>query len=54
MQIKTNIQKIGASHYMRLPPSFLEYLGITSESEMIIQDEKGKKGKFFSAWKNED
>lgn len=41
---------------MRIPPVLLKHLLIEDETKtvMVVQDEKGKHGKYFSAWKKRD
>lgn len=51
MQMKTNVKKYGGTLFLRLTPAIIEYLDIKEEQEMIIEDEEGKHGKYFSAWK---
>lgn len=51
MELKTQIKKYGGTLFMKIPPALIEYLNIKEDDIMIMQDEKGKHGKFFSAWK---
>jgi len=51
MEIETTIIKLGGTSYLRVPPVMLKHLQIEDETkEMVIQDEEGKHGKYFSAW----
>lgn len=49
---KTTLVRMGGSTYLRITPSMLDHCNIKeTDTEMEIQDEEGKHGKFFSAWK---
>lgn len=53
MEIETTIININGSRYLRLPPNMLKHLEANEQDTIIVQDEKGNKGKYFSAWKKE-
>jgi len=40
-------------YYLSIPIDLVKYLEIEPNSEIIIQDEKGKKGKYASIWKKD-
>lgn len=55
MKFETTLVKQGGTIYMRIPPLLLKHLEIKDETEIVIvQDETGKYGNFFSAWKKGD
>ncbi len=51
MQYEKKIIEIGGSQGILLPLDLCKYLGLKLGSEIIIQDDEGKKGKFISLWK---
>lgn len=52
MEIKTTLVKQGGTIYLRLPPVLLSHLQIVDEeTTIVVQDEKGKHGNYFTAWK---
>ena len=53
MQFERQITKVGGSLAIMLPPDLITYLELTEENVIVILDEKGKKGKYFSCWKKE-
>lgn len=52
MEFQTTLVKQGGTIYMRIPPLLLKHLQIEDETQIVIvQDEEGKHGPYFSAWK---
>lgn len=52
MQFEREIKKWGeTSLVVIIPPDLAKYLGIEAGDEIVLQDEKSKKGKFCSFWK---
>lgn len=54
MEFQTNIRNINGSYYIRVPQDLVKYLKLEDRDTIIVQDEEGKQGKYFSAWKKED
>lgn len=54
MQFERIIKKWGdTSLAIVIPADLCKYLNLNAEDVVIIQDDKGKKGKFASFWKKE-
>ena len=53
MQYKKKVIDVGGSQGVILPLDLCKYIGIAVGDEIIIQDDKGKHGKFISLWKVE-
>lgn len=53
MQFERKIVKNADVFYMSIPIDLVRFLGIQDDSILIIQDEKGKKGKFLTLWVKE-
>ncbi|KKM07657.1 hypothetical protein LCGC14_1731770 [marine sediment metagenome] len=53
MQFERKIVKNADVFYMSIPIDLVRHLNIENETILIIQDEKGKKGKYFSVWVKE-
>ncbi len=53
MQFEKKIIEIGGSQGLLLPLDLCKYLGLELGSEIVIQDDEGKHGKFISLWKKE-
>ena len=53
MQYEKRLIEIGGSQGLILPIDLCKYLELELGSEIVIQDDKGKKGKFISLWKKE-
>ncbi len=52
MQIERQIKRWGDnSLVIVIPPDLAKFLGIDVDSNIVLQDEEGKKGKFCSFWK---
>ena len=51
MEYEKKIIEVGGSQGIILPLDLCKYLGLEVGTEIIIQDDKGKKGKFISLWK---
>ena len=51
MQYEKKLIEVGGSQGLILPLDLCKYLGLTIGDTLIIQDDKGKKGKFISLWK---
>ena len=51
MQYEKKIIEVGGSQGLILPLDLCKFLGLEVGSEVIIQDEVGKKGKFIAMWK---
>lgn len=54
MKYETTILNNNGSYYLRIPPVYAEHLGLKENEEYpieaVIQDEKGKHGKYCSFW----
>jgi len=53
LQFERKIVKNADVFYMSIPIDLVRFLGIQDDSILIIQDEKGKKGKFLTLWVKE-
>ena len=53
MEYEKKLIEIGGSQGLILPIDLCKYLGLEIGSEIVIQDDGGKKGKFISLWKKE-
>ena len=51
MQYEKKLIEVGGSQGLILPLDLCKYLGLEVGSEIVIQDDKGKKGRFISLWK---
>jgi len=51
MQFEKKIVMNNDVFYISIPIDVVRYLEIETDSDLIIQDEKGKKGKYISIWK---
>ena len=58
MKYETTIVNQNGSWYARIPPIFAKHMGLkeseTYPVECMIQDEKGKYGRYISIWKKEE
>ena len=52
MQYERTIRNIGGSLIFTIPADLAKYMKIKAGDALTIQDDKGKKGKFLSAWKS--
>ena len=50
MQFERKIVKNADVFYMSIPIDLVRHLNIENETVLVIQDEKGKHGKYFSVW----
>lgn len=53
MQFERKIVKNADVFYMSIPIDLVRFLDIEDDSILVIQDEKGKHGKFLSIWVKE-
>ena len=53
MQFEKKVVMNNDVYYLSIPIDLVKYLEIEPNSEIIIQDEKGKKGKYASIWKKD-
>ncbi len=53
MQYVKKIRDVGGSQGLILPLDLCKYLGLSVGDNVIIQDDKSKKGKFISMWKKD-
>ena len=55
MQFERELKKWGeTSVVMVIPADLLRYMELTFGDKVIIQDDKGKHGKFVSFWKSDN
>lgn len=53
MQFERKIVMNNDVYYLSIPIDLVKHLGMKENSELIIQDEEGKHGKYMSIWVKE-
>lgn len=53
MESETNAKKFGGTVYVRIPPHLVQYLKLDDNTELTVQDDNGKHGKFISFWRKD-
>ena len=51
MQFERQLTEVGGSTMLVIPADLCKYLDLKPRDEVIVQDDKGKKGLFISFWK---
>jgi len=54
MQIEQKARISSGSIIITIPVTLVKWLGIEEGETIVFQDEDGKKGKYFSAWRKKD
>jgi|GEM_PF-2802737 len=50
MRFEKKVVMNNGVHTLTIPLDLVKYLGINKDSVLILQDENGKYGKYFSVW----
>jgi len=50
LQIITKARLVGGSLVLTIPKHLAEYLDIEEDTQLLLEDEIGKKGKFAAFW----
>ena len=53
MEIERNVAKWGTSLVVVIPPDVVKYLDLEQGTDIVIDAEKGKHGKFISIWRKD-
>ena len=53
MQYEKKVLDVGESLGIILPLDLCKYLGIEKGTEIVIQDDEGKHGRFISIWRKD-
>ena len=51
MLFERKISEVGGSLMLLIPVDLAKFLNLKAGDEMFMQDEKGKKGNYLSAWR---
>lgn len=51
MRIETTIRKNSGSLQITIPANLCKWMDLEDGDTLILQDEEGKHGKYFSTWK---
>jgi len=51
MQQETKVRKVNESYMVTIPINLARWLELKEGDTLIVQDEEGKHGKYFSTWK---
>ena len=54
MEFESTVRKMGSSLQITIPADLCKWLKLQEGDKLIVQDEEGKKGKYFSTWKKKD
>ena len=54
MQQETKVRKVNESYHVTIPINLARWLGLNEGDTLVVQDEEGKHGKYFSTWKKKD
>ena len=53
MKFERKVIKNGGTLYIGVDPSLAKYMEIEEGSEIVLQDDEGKHGKFISFWRKD-